>query len=402
MSHYSNSGQTPSFSGNKSLNFVNEPTQPSLNSTTSSDKQKATRSKGKTPNELSINQVVNNKLASSSMHNDSFDNQTHWSDPNEWINVFNEEHRLSPSLKTPNAPQTHYLESNPYLRPPPNMIPISSLQMNSSTVAVPSLGKQKSSSGYEKKKVSDAITYGPRFCTIFHAYCKAFNLKIDITKHLLVLCLENLIDFIKWARESDAQIKWINELLYENDYLRPEVRNGIVMVLIYTFASIKATVKTTSDNVDMFTTLQDNDTGLGIANKFSLKIYNDPLNYLTLLKVSISALIDAGVIPDNERQNQPNTLMTKKTKPVTYSPEELHAYIIIRQRIIKAIEEGNQQEAKHVAQVVTTHWQLRGNVSNYHIIHYPLAYYSLYISGNSKSPICFRFTSSFGTRHLGY
>ncbi|RYG97310.1 hypothetical protein EON65_53080, partial [archaeon] len=142
-----------------------------------------------------------------------------------------------------------------------------------------------------RKKISDAITYGPRFCNLFEAYRLHLGTEIDKTKHLMALCTENLVDFIKWARESDRQVEWISETLFQNDYLRPEVRNGIVMVLIYTFASIKATVPPESD---MFLTLQDNETGLGIANRFSLKIYNDPFYYLTFLKIAISSLIDAG------------------------------------------------------------------------------------------------------------
>ena len=70
------------------------------------------------------------------------------------------------------------------------------------------------------------------------------------------------------------------------------------MVLIYTFASIKA--QEGIEGLDMFATFQDSETGLGIANKFSLKIYNDPYSYLSFLKSSVSGLIDAGSIPDNE------------------------------------------------------------------------------------------------------
>jgi len=84
----------------------------------------------------------------------------------------------------------------------------------------------------------------------------------------------------------------------------------------------------------MFQTLMDAETGFAINNKFSIRIYNDPLSYMAFLKVrrqgrrappassvdryitslslvtltpqtSISALIDAGAIPDNERVNQP-------------------------------------------------------------------------------------------------
>jgi hypothetical protein len=141
------------------------------------------------------------------------------------------------------------------------------------------------------------------------------------------LCTEHVVSFIKWARESEEQSGWIAHTLLNNDYLRPEVRNGIVIVLIYTFAAIKAATATSSNSAsnsanssssstgggggggeggeDMFSTLQDVEQGLGIANKFSLKIYNDPFDYLYFLKATITGLIDAKALPDNERQNQP-------------------------------------------------------------------------------------------------
>lgn len=52
--------------------------------------------------------------------------------------------------------------------------------------------------------------------------------QVDLNRHLFVLCLVNLIDFIKWARQP-AQVAYINEMLLQNDYLRPEIRNGIVI-----------------------------------------------------------------------------------------------------------------------------------------------------------------------------
>ena len=55
--------------------------------------------------------------------------------------------------------------------------------------------------------------------------------------------------------------------------------------------------------LSMFGTLQSNETGLGIVNKTSLKIYNDPFYYFAFIKACISGLIDAGVIVENERQS---------------------------------------------------------------------------------------------------
>ena len=54
----------------------------------------------------------------------------------------------------------------------------------------------------------------------------------------------------------------------------------------------------------MFLVLQEPDTGLGIVNKTSLKIYNDPFCFFSFLKACMSGLIDAGKLPENERLNQ--------------------------------------------------------------------------------------------------
>lgn len=206
-----------------------------------------------------------------------------------------------------------------------------------------------------RKKISDAVTYGPRFIQIFEAFHKHLNKPIDIKRHLMALCTDYLIDFTKWARDSDNRVLWISALLLENDYLRPEVRNGIIMVLIYTFASIKATV---ADGLDMFLTLQDNDTGLGIANRFSLKIYNDPLNCLSFLKISLSALIDAGAIPDNERLNQP-----KKNKMNLFNKAEVEAFQQLQQMLLGFLDNNELIGGKNFITHVNAHWQMRGKVS---------------------------------------
>jgi hypothetical protein len=212
-------------------------------------------------------------------------------------------------------------------------------------------------SGGKGKKVSDALTYGPRFCEIFNCYCRDLKLHINTQKHLMTLCSENLVSFICWARETEDRVKWMWKLLYENDYLRPEVRNGIVIVIIYTFAAIKAS----HHGGDMFITLQDTEDGLGIANRFSLKIYNDPYGYLSFLKFSISSLIDAGAIPENERLNKPGKKGTSKPLPKNY--EEVEAYNRLVRKLSEYLEHNNHTEARALVQVVTTHWQFRGNVS---------------------------------------
>jgi len=147
--------------------------------------------------------------------------------------------------------------------------------------------------------------YEPKFLQIFNKYCESTQQNIspaEIGKqHLMVLCLNHLIPFCSWARENSNRYNWIKLTLDDNVDLRPEVRNGLSMILIYSFSAAQAKEKR---EADMFTVLQDNDTGLGIVNKTSLKIYNDPFQYFNFLKTSISGLIDGGKIPENERINQ--------------------------------------------------------------------------------------------------
>jgi hypothetical protein len=103
--------------------------------------------------------------------------------------------------------------------------------------------------------------------------------------NLMIACLEHLIPFCCWARQDDQISEWIHAKLLSKPDLRPEVRNGIALIIIYTFASAKAHV--CDGDSDMFSVLQDHDTGFGIVNKTSVKVYNDPFNYFEFLKVSL-------------------------------------------------------------------------------------------------------------------
>jgi hypothetical protein len=150
------------------------------------------------------------------------------------------------------------------------------------------------------RKISDAITYGPRFCELFHMFVTECKLQFNISRHLLSLILYYLITFIRWARQDEDRIDNISKLLLNYNYLRVGTRNGVVIVIIYLFASIKSTVIPYSD---MFSVQMSDNYGLGITNKFSLKIYNDPYYFLTFLKLCVSALIDIGAIPENTRSN---------------------------------------------------------------------------------------------------
>lgn len=179
----------------------------------------------------------------------------------------------------------------------PNFLGINGASSLSTPRTVPSDGQNSESKG----EFSITKYFEPKFMEIFDKYCESNGHPVDISKHLVSVCLENLISFCCWARESQARSQWVKLILEDNVDLRPEVRNGLAMVLIYVFSSAQAQQGT---DADMFTVLQDAETGMGIVNKTSLKIYNDPFYYFSFIKSCISGLIDAGKIPENERQNQ--------------------------------------------------------------------------------------------------
>jgi hypothetical protein len=153
-----------------------------------------------------------------------------------------------------------------------------------------------------REDVTILKTFEPKFFQVFLKYSQYISQQsIQTTGHLMAICLENLIPFCCWARENNTRISWIKKALDEHADLRPEVRNGLSMILIYSFGTAKAS---SIEGLDMFTALQDADDGLGIVNKTSLKIYNDPIFCYGFLKSCMSGLIDAGKIPENERTNQ--------------------------------------------------------------------------------------------------
>lgn len=204
------------------------------------------------------------------------------------------------------------------------------------------------------QKISDAITYGPRFCQLFQDYSSTLPVPVNTDRHLMSLYLEHLVPFCNWARQNDAQIASIRTTLLENEYLRPEVRNGIAVVLVYTFSAVKALQR---PNLDMFQTLQDGEFGLAIVNKISMKIYNDPFTYLAFLKTCISSLIDAGTIPDNERVNQ-----AKRGKTVVENREEIEAFGQIMNILVGLLDARNNAGAQQLVMYISLHWQQRAKV----------------------------------------
>lgn len=141
--------------------------------------------------------------------------------------------------------------------------------------------------------------YSSKFYEIYKTYQSDTNV-VNIRMNLMSLALDHLTPFACWARDSISRNQWIRTILDDNRDLRPEVRNGLALILIYSFAAAKAALFGT----DIFSILQDQIHGLGIINKTSIKIYNDPHDYFSFLKACITGLIEAGAMPENERINQ--------------------------------------------------------------------------------------------------
>ena len=139
----------------------------------------------------------------------------------------------------------------------------------------------------------DILNFEKIFFIIYQHYISELSLthSINLSENMLSLCLNNLLPFCCWARKDSLKSECLHKLLLDNADLRPEVRNGIALIIIYVFASAKEHLETTDHPLDMFGVLQDTYRGLGIVHKTSLRIYNDPLNYFSFIKVTITPLL---------------------------------------------------------------------------------------------------------------
>lgn len=192
---------------------------------------------------------------------------------------------------------------------------------------------------------SDIKIYEPLFYEVYKRYSRSIHpYQIDLKLHLFSLCINHLVSFSIWLRSDSETSNQIHTLLNNNPDLRPEVRNGLSMILIYTFSTAQAyyineeiernrndqsdnTTSTSTSTTDMFKVLQDPTNGFGIVNKTSIKIYNDPFNFYYFLKLCISGLIEAGKIPENIKKN---TLKNYKNKKIIENSEEILAFIYIK------------------------------------------------------------------------
>ena len=94
--------------------------------------------------------------------------------------------------------------------------------------------------------------------------------------------------------------------------LRPEVRNGLCMLVIYGLCAVRVrdlaqgqglgklglgpSLDSEGNPVDIFSILACQHMGFGIVNKTSIRVYTDPLKRFAFLKLVLSGLIDAGSV----------------------------------------------------------------------------------------------------------
>lgn len=224
-----------------------------------------------------------------------------------------------------------------------------------------------------RKNVIPTITtiYEPKFYEIYRSYQTyldvhhpEINNSNSTQQHLMTLCLNNLLAFSQWSREPASNAQWIRTSLFENPDMRPEVRNGLALILVYTFSSAKSMelIESMGDSapghMDMFTVLMKNDSGLGIVNKTSLKIYSDPYGYFNFIKACISGLIDAQAIPENERLN---AQVTKKSRRGSRNRDEVEAWEYIRTSLVAMFQAPDMLNSarERIAQIMAF-WQAKG------------------------------------------
>ncbi|RYG63681.1 hypothetical protein EON64_15430 [archaeon] len=84
--------------------------------------------------------------------------------------------------------------------------------------------------GEASRQVEGSVAkhYQPKFLRVYEKYCESLaerhSSPIDLTRHLMAICLEHLMTFSCWARETSGRCMWVKSVLEENADLRPEVR----------------------------------------------------------------------------------------------------------------------------------------------------------------------------------
>ncbi|RYG95801.1 hypothetical protein EON65_55395 [archaeon] len=149
---------------------------------------------------------------------------THWNHA--------DEHMLINSDFTTNLKQLS--NSNPIYR-----VPSAEMTTDTSDIILPRSAANSQNSIQMRKNVIPTIAtiYEPKFFEIFQAYQSyvsihhsAINNAMASQQHLMTLCLNNLLVFSQWAREGD-NAQYVRSTLFENPDMRPEVRNGLALIL---------------------------------------------------------------------------------------------------------------------------------------------------------------------------
>lgn len=199
--------------------------------------------------------------------------------------------------------------------------------------------------------------FQPKFMEVHDAYIKQLPVEYVATipqhDHLLAVCLQHMVKFCCWARGSPETSAWINNLLFQNVDFRPELRNGLTMVMMYTFAASQAARAEFPS--DLFSVVMDSSRGLGIFHKTSLRVYSDPFSFFNFLKMCLTGLIECGVLKENERVSQ----AVPKTRRRHFEVEselvafnELVAVLIARLR-----DPADLQAVKRTVAEVVVRWQ---------------------------------------------
>jgi len=197
--------------------------------------------------------------------------------------------------------------------------------------------------------------FQPKFMEIhdtFMAQLPAeYRASIPQHDHLLGAILEYMVKFCCWARGSADTSAWINNLLFQNVDFRPELRNGLTMILMYTFAASQAVRSKRSS--DLFTVVMDANHGLGIIHKTSLRVYSDPFNFFSFLKLCLTGLIECGVLKENERVSQ----SVPKTRRRHFEVEsELVAFNDLKSLLVTRLRTDLEEVKLNISAIVTC-WQ---------------------------------------------
>lgn len=232
--------------------------------------------------------------------------------------------------------------------------------------------------------------YEEKFFQLFTEYAQDNNVQIEEIRWkeemLLVLCLKHIIPFLTWIRRSTSQIQHVKSLFLNHTDLRPEVRNGLLVILIHTFAAVKAkyfnednalkksTEGTSSSQYlvteelheeNMVSILQHPTKGLNISFQSIFKIIHDRHQFIAFLKNIILGLIELNLIPKNTRQklilptsSEGNIAISSRTakdpsdENLVTNQEEYLAYLSLNSWLMTELADERNEAKIHVVRKI--------------------------------------------------